>query len=211
MQESSTIKQELLVATTNQYKLKEIRELLSAAPVQLVELNQFPNIKEPEETENTFSANARLKASSYSKMTKMLTVAEDSGLVIDALNGDPGVYSARFVSSDATYQERFVEIFRRLKSVPHLPRTARFICALAVVDNEKVVFETSSTIEGEITKAVSGSAGFGYDPIFYYPPYNATLAEVSQHDKLLVAHRGKAFRNLKRWLINTKNYQLEAQ
>lgn len=206
MQKSSTIKQELLVATTNQYKLKEIRELLSAAPVRLVELNKFSNIKEPEETENTFSANARLKASSYSKMTKMLTVAEDSGLVIDTLNGDPGVYSARFVRPDATYPERFVEIFRRLETVPHLPRTARFVCALAVVDNGKVVFETSSTIEGEIAKAVSGNAGFGYDPIFYYPPYNATLAEVSQHDKLLVAHRGKAFRNLKKWLINTKSY-----
>ena len=206
MQKSSTIKQELLVATTNHYKLKEIRELLSTAPVRLVELNQFPNIKEPEETENTFSANARLKASSYSKMTKMLTVAEDSGLVIDTLNGDPGVYSARFVRPDATYPERFVEIFRRLETVSHLPRTARFVCALAVVDNGKVVFETSSTIEGEIAKAVSGSAGFGYDPIFYYPPYNATLAEVSQHDKLLVAHRGKAFRTLKKWLINTKSY-----
>ena len=206
MRESSTIKQELLVATTNQYKLKEIRELLSVTPVRLVELNKFSNIEEPEETENTFSANARLKASSYFKMTKMLTVAEDSGLVIDALNGDPGVYSARFVRPDATYPERFAEIFRRLETVPHLPRTARFVCALAVVDNGKVVFETSGTIEGEIAKAVSGSAGFGYDPIFYYPPYNATLAEVSQHDKLLVAHRGKAFRNLKKWLMNTEDH-----
>ena len=206
MRESSTIKQELLVATTNQYKLKEIRELLSVTPVRLVELNKFSNIEEPEETENTFSANARLKASSYFKMTKMLTVAEDSGLVIDALNGDPGVYSARFVRPDATYPERFAEIFRRLETVPHLPRTARFVCALAVVDNGKVVFETSGTIEGEIAKAVSGSAGFGYDPIFYYPPYNATLAEVSQHNKLLVAHRGKAFRNLKKWLMNTEDH-----
>ena len=206
MRESSTIKQELLVATTNQYKLKEIRELLSVTPVRLVELNKFSNIEEPEETENTFSANARLKASSYFKMTKMLTVAEDSGLVIDALNGDPGVYSARFVRPDATYPERFAEIFRRLETVPHLPRTARFVCALAVVDNGKVVFETSGTIEGEIAKAVSGSAGFGYDPIFYYPPYNATLAEVSQYDKLLVAHRGKAFRNLKKWLMNTEDH-----
>jgi len=206
VRESSTIKQELLVATTNQYKLKEIRELLSVTPVRLVELNKFSNIEEPEETENTFSANARLKASSYFKMTKMLTVAEDSGLVIDALNGDPGVYSARFVRPDATYPERFAEIFRRLETVPHLPRTARFVCALAVVDNGKVVFETSGTIEGEIAKAVSGSAGFGYDPIFYYPPYNATLAEVSQHNKLLVAHRGKAFRNLKKWLMNTEDH-----
>lgn len=205
MRESSTIKQELLVATTNQYKLKEIRELLAVAPVKLIELSQFSNIEEPEETGETFSANARLKAFSYSKMTNKLTVAEDSGLVIDALNGDPGVYSARFVRPDATYQERFSEIFQRLNTVPHLPRTARFVCALAVVDQGKVVFETSGTIEGEISKTVSGSAGFGYDPIFYYPPYNATLAEVSQHDKLLVAHRGKAFRNLQKWLLNTKS------
>jgi XTP/dITP diphosphohydrolase len=128
-------------------------------------------------------------------------VAEDSGLVIDALDGEPGVRSARFLRPDATYPERFAEIFRRLEARPERPRTARFVCALALVRDGKVVYETTGTVEGEIARAARGSAGFGYDPIFYYPPYDSTLAEVTEEEKLRVAHRGQAFRSLARWLV----------
>ena len=138
----------------------------------------------------------------------ILTVAEDSGLVIDALDGEPGIFSARFLRPDATYPERFAEIFRRLAAQPGRPRTARFVCALALVRRGRVLFETTGTVEGEVAEAPRGSGGFGYDPIFRYPPYGATLAEVSDEEKVRVAHRGVAFRALGRWLkepVQTKN------
>jgi len=197
----------LLVATTNPHKVREIRTLLAVAPVEIVGLDQLPGIREPEETGRTFDANARLKAQYYAAAAAQrqaridLTVAEDSGLVIDALEGAPGVESARFLGADATYPERFAEIFRRLDAHPDRPRTARFVCALAVADaHGRIVFETTGRVEGRIAREARGTAGFGYDPIFYYPPYGRTLAEVDEEAKLHVAHRGHAFRALERWL-----------
>jgi XTP/dITP diphosphohydrolase len=192
----------LLVATTNPHKLREIRGLLAGVDVELIGLDALPPIAEPDETGHTFQENARLKARYYADASSMLTVAEDSGLVIDALDGEPGVRSARFLRRDATYPERFEEIFRRLGARPDRPRTARFVCALAVVSGRGVVFETTGTIDGEITTEPRGSAGFGYDPIFYYPPCHSTLAEVTEDAKLRVAHRGHAFRALGCWLEN---------
>jgi len=194
----------LLVATTNPHKLREIRHLLSDVPVGLVGLESIPPGPEPEETGETFEENARLKALFYAARAKVeshdLTVAEDSGLVIDALDGEPGVRSARFIRPDATYPERFAEIYRRLDAVPDRPRTARFVCALAVARGGNVVFEARAVVEGEITRPPRGRGGFGYDPIFFYPPYRCTLAEVSEASKLCVAHRGQAFRALAEWL-----------
>ena len=212
----------LLVATTNPHKLREIGTLLAGAPVELVGLDALPPIEEPEETGTTFEANAAAKALYYDraasairrklqvvtamdsslnfKRTANLVVAEDSGLVIDALGGEPGVRSARFLRPDASYAERFAEILRRLDGRPGEPRTARFVCAVAVVRDGTVVFETTATVEGEIAREPRGERGFGYDPIFYYPPYGSTLAEVTEDEKLLVAHRGTAFRTLAKWL-----------
>lgn len=215
----------LIVATTNPHKLREIRGLLDDVPVDLVGLDVLGPIPEPEETGETFEENARLKAMYYDTATSAsrrklhassrtlqtvasafrreahdLLVAEDSGLVIDALDGDPGVRSARFLRPDASYAERFAEIFKRLDDRPDQPRTARFVCAVAVVGDRRVVFETRGTVEGEIAREARGSGGFGYDPIFYYPPYKCTLAEVTEAAKLRVAHRGRAFRALAQWL-----------
>jgi XTP/dITP diphosphohydrolase len=190
----------LLIATTNPDKLREIRELLAGVPVQLMHLSDLPPLAEPEETGETFEENARLKARYYAAHAPWMTVAEDSGLVIDALDGEPGVRSARFVRPDASYPERFAEIERRLAAHPGRPRTARFVCALAVVQADQLVFETRGVVEGEIVREARGAAGFGYDPIFYYPPYGKTLAEVTAPQKLAVAHRGHAFRALAAWL-----------
>lgn len=203
----------LLVATTNPGKMREIRELLADAPVALLGLADLPPVEEPGETGATFEENARLKALYYAGHVgePVLTVAEDSGLVVDALDGEPGVRSARFLGPDATYPERFAEIYRRLADCRGAPRSARFVCALAVVGDGRVIYETSGTVEGEIAIGPSGSGGFGYDPIFYYPPYQATLADVTQEEKVRVAHRGVAFRKLARWLaeeaepVQTKN------
>ncbi|HVG56834.1 MAG TPA: RdgB/HAM1 family non-canonical purine NTP pyrophosphatase [Vicinamibacterales bacterium] len=197
----------LLVATTNRDKLREIHAVLDGASLELITLADLPPIVEPEETGATFAENARLKALYYAQAAQttlrdpsVLTVAEDSGLVVDALDGEPGVRSARYLRRDASYQERFDAIFRRLSEQPNRPRTARFVCALAAARGGNVVFETTGTIEGEISPAPHGTNGFGYDPIFLYPPYARTLAEVDDEQKLRVAHRGHAFRNLRTWL-----------
>jgi XTP/dITP diphosphohydrolase len=200
----------LLIATTNRDKLREIQSVIAGAPVQLLSLADLPPVDEPDETGTTFAENARLKALHYAHAAAhsitdeaLLTIAEDSGLVVDALEGEPGVRSARFVRPDASYAERFEEIYRRLSVLRDAPRTSRFICALAAVRNGSIVFETTGIIEGEIAPAPRGTRGFGYDPIFVYPPYGRTLAEVSDEDKLRVAHRGHAFRNLRAWLETT--------
>ena len=192
----------LVVATTNPGKLREIRALLADVPVTLVGLADMPPVEEPEETGVTFEENARLKALYYHShlAANGMTVAEDSGLVIDALDGEPGVRSARFLRPDASYPERFAEIFRRLAERPNQPRTARFVCAVAVVENGRVIYETTGAVEGEIAEAPSGTGGFGYDPIFYYPAYGSTLADVTQEEKISVAHRGIAFRRMAAWL-----------
>ena len=190
----------LLVATTNTGKLREIRSLLGGSAVELITLRDLDPIEEPEETGATFEENARLKALYYADRSGLTTVAEDSGLVVDGLDGEPGVRSARFLRSDASYPERFAEIFRRLAGPPAKNRAARFVCALAVVEGGAIVFEARGTVEGEIAHHARGTHGFGYDPIFYYPPYGATLADVAEDAKLAVAHRGQAFRALAEWL-----------
>jgi XTP/dITP diphosphohydrolase len=190
----------LLVATTNRDKLREIRSLLASVNVELITLRDLPPVPEPEETGETFQENARLKARYYSAASGLMTIAEDSGLVIDSLGGEPGVRSARFLRPDASYAERFDVILRRLAEHPDRGRAARFLCAATVVDDDRILFETVGTIEGEIADAPLGSGGFGYDPIFFYPPYGMTLAQVSADAKLAVAHRGEAFRAVAVWL-----------
>src|SRR5688500_3030960 len=152
----------LLIATTNPHKLREIRDLLSDIPVELVGLDSLPTAEEPEETGETFEENARLKAFFYDRLVNdpshcAMTVAEDSGLVLDALDGEPGVRSARCLRPDATYPERFAEIFRRLDEKPDRPRAARFVCAIAVVREGRLVYETRGVVEGEIARAPRGS------------------------------------------------------
>jgi len=190
----------LVIATTNPDKLREIRQILADLPVVLASLGDFPPIEAPEETGETFEANARLKALAYEPRTHALTVAEDSGLVVDGLDGEPGVHSARYLGPDASYPDRFADITRRLAARPERPRTARFVCAVAVASEGRILWETTAAVEGTIAHEPKGSAGFGYDPIFFYPPYGRTLGEVSDAEKRAVAHRGQAFRALARWL-----------
>jgi XTP/dITP diphosphohydrolase len=188
----------ILIATTNTGKLREIQALLEGAPVLFKTLHDVPPLPEPEETGSTFEENARLKARAYAAMTGLPTVAEDSGLEIDALGGEPGIHSARYPGE--TYPEKFANLYARLAGAPR-PWTARFVCALAMVDRDGTIqFEARATVEGEVAESPSGSFGFGYDPMFYYPPYGKTLGEVDGLEKLAVAHRGKAFRAFRDWL-----------
>ena len=203
----------LLIATTNPGKLREIRRILAGSAVELVSLRDFPPVPEPDETGATFAENARLKALYYDSMIAAAasteadpidTVAEDSGLVIDALDGEPGVQSARFLGSEASYPERFEEIYRRLAAAPSASRAARFVAAVAVVHAAAVIYETTGVVEGEIAPAPCGDRGFGYDPIFYCPVYGTTLAAVTDEEKIAVAHRGRAFRQLADWLAERR-------
>ena len=189
----------ILVATTNPGKVREIRSVLHGLRVDLKVLTDFPAVPEPEETGKTFAANALLKARYYASALKLATVAEDSGLVIDVLGGRPGVESARYPGH--TYPDKFAGLHRELAGHPQ-PWRARFVCALAFVDLQSVEprFTTEATVEGEIAPDARGPYGFGYDPIFYYPPYGCTLGEVPDEKKLAVAHRGKAFRQFRMWL-----------
>lgn len=194
---------DLLVATTNPGKLREIRELLGDLPVVLHSLAEWPEVPAADETGKTFADNARLKALHYAGATGMVTVAEDSGLEIDALAGAPGVQSARFGGEPSTYPEKFTLIYTALARRPSAPRTARFVAALAVADGDRIVFETAGTVEGEIAPEPRGGSGFGYDPIFYYPPFGSTFAEAGDR-KSSVSHRGKAFRHLRSWLSSQR-------
>ena len=188
----------LLVATTNPGKLREIRPLLAGLPITLVTLADVPPVPEPEETADTFWENARIKALAYAQATGLMTVAEDSGLEIDALGGEPGVRSARFLGVGTPYPARFQEIFRRLGTQP---RDARFVTALALASGSEVLFETETTVEGRIAEAPAGEHGFGYDPIFFYPPFGQTTAQLTDDQKAVISHRARAFRDLERHLL----------
>ncbi len=185
----------LLVATTNRNKVIEIREILAGLPVDIDSLDRYPGVEVAEEPGTTFAENARAKATHYSHHTGQLAVADDSGLEIDVLGGAPGVKSARF--NGTSYPEKFAAISRSLDAKGVATSAARFVCALAVADDRNVVFEATGVIEGELAREPRGTGGFGYDPIFFYPPYGRTLAEVSPAEKTSVSHRGRAFRALR--------------
>ena len=195
----------LLLATTNAGKLREIRGVLAGLPLDLVTLADVPPMPEPEEHGATFQENARSKALEYAKATGRLVVAEDSGLEIDALDRAPGVHSARFAADKApTYPEKFELIYRLLRErVGEVDSTARFVCALALAEPGRILFEATGRVEGRITSPPRGSRGFGYDPIFYYPPFDATLAELDPARKASVSHRGQAFAQLREHITRT--------
>jgi len=189
----------LLVATTNANKVHEIRQLLDSVDVELVTLAAWPFVVAPEETGKTFEQNAHAKALYYAAATGELTVAEDSGLEIDALDGAPGVESARFGGAETPYAEKFAMIYDALHAKGMETSRARFVCAVALAQAGRVLFEMRGTVEGVIAPAPQGDGGFGYDPIFFYPPYGKTLAEVGDA-KAAVSHRGEAFRALRAFL-----------
>jgi XTP/dITP diphosphohydrolase len=193
-----------LLATTNQDKVREIRALLAHLPIELVGLDELPPIAPPEETGSTFAENARLKAQYYSAHTHLPAIAEDSGLEVDALGGIPGVQSARFCGDDATYPERFAELYLRLDAIGARDSTARFVCHVALADGDAIVFEARGTVEGQIAPEPRGPNGFGYDPIFFHPPSGMTLGEVPPERKAAVSHRGNAFRQLAAFLAGSR-------
>ncbi len=186
----------LLVSTFNPGKLREFQGYLAGLPFEVTGLQSLPEVPPSPEDGDTFEQNARQKASYYSRLFTGLTLADDSGLVVDALGGEPGVYSARFVSSSATDEQRCREILTRLEDVAKPDRTARFVCYLALARQGKIMQTFEGTVEGEIAREPRGDNGFGYDPIFLVPELNRTMAELSAAEKLKASHRGQALRKM---------------
>jgi XTP/dITP diphosphohydrolase len=195
----------ILVASTNPGKLKELREML-ASDIEWVGLSDFPGIAEIEEDGATFAENARKKALGYAKATGLWTLADDSGLVIDALGGQPGVHSARFSGAkDAKRSlidhKNIAKVLKLLKDVPKEKRQAKFICCLCLASSDKVLIETQGQVEGTIIDEPMGENGFGYDPIFYVPKLNKTVAQLDSAAKNAISHRGNAIGKLKPLLL----------
>jgi XTP/dITP diphosphohydrolase len=198
----------ILVATTNPGKVRELRALLGEG-IEWKSLADFPGVGEVTEDGATFAENARKKALGYARATGLWTLADDSGLVVDALGGAPGVNSARFSGERARGADRKVidrrnmeKLLSLLQGVPMGKRTARFTCCLCLASRDKVLIETQGTLEGLITEEPAGTGGFGYDPVFFVPQLGKTVAQLGEDEKNAISHRGNAMRKLKPLLRN---------
>jgi len=189
------------LATRNVHKIREIRAMLARAniPVYIRTAREL-NVPPPQETGTTFLENARIKARYYARYFQCPTLADDSGLVIPALDGFPGVHSARWGADRMTQEEKNRWIVERLQHRPPEDRTAMFVCALVFADRERILWETEVRVTGQITPEPRGHRGFGYDPIFFYPPAGKTFAEMTPEEKNAVSHRGRALRAWLRFL-----------
>ena len=191
---------DLLLATQNPGKLNEMRQLLEGLPFRVLRPTDLGIHEAPEETGATFMENAILKAKHYAGRSGLLTVADDSGLSVDALGGGPGLYSSRFGGEGATDADRNRLLLEKLGGVPEENRAARFTSAVAVARGPEVLFQAEEKVEGRIASEPRGPHGFGYDPLFFYPPFGTTFGEAAPADKDRVSHRGKAFARLRDFL-----------
>jgi XTP/dITP diphosphohydrolase len=182
----------VLVATHNRGKIAEYKDLLQELALDWVGLADVGVTRDVAETGNTFEANAILKAAAYAAETKLLTLADDSGLEVDALNGEPGVLTARYGGEGLTPKERYELLLRNLAGVSWEARTARFRCVIAVYDQSGLVGTAEGSCEGIIATEAAGEGGFGYDPVFYLPDWGKTMAQLPPGEKHKISHRGKA-------------------
>jgi XTP/dITP diphosphohydrolase len=190
----------LLVATHNQGKIREYAALLADLPVQVTSLRAEGIDQDVDETGDTFLANARLKAETYAAISGLWTWADDSGLEVDGLAGRPGVYSARYGGPGLSDQARYEKVLTELQSIPREQWTARFRCVVALAIPGGSTHTVEGTVEGRITDQPRGEHGFGYDPIFFLPDYNATMAELPPEIKNQISHRARAATLAKRLL-----------
>ncbi len=187
----------LVLATWNLDKIREIRQILK--DIEIIPISKFPGAEKVEEMGLTFWENAYLKAKYAFELTGLPSAADDTGLVVDYLHGFPGVFSSRFAGENATYTENRKKLLRLLKGVPMSKRRASFVCVVAFVDKNNIAF-FEGRVDGFIIPEERGSGTFGYDPVFLYPPYGRTFAEIPVELKNRVSHRFKAFKQLKEFL-----------
>lgn len=187
----------IIFATGNQGKMKEIREILADLDAEVLSLKDAGIKADIVEDGKTFEENAQIKAKAICEMTGEIVLADDSGLEIDYLNKEPGVYSARYMGEDTSYRIKNANLIERLKGVPDEQRTARFVCSIAAAFPDGRTKTVRAAMEGRIGYEEKGENGFGYDPIFYLPEYGCTSAELSMEEKNKISHRGKALRAIK--------------
>lgn len=198
--------QKIIFATGNEGKIREIREILegltiNGEPVLVLSMKEAGITGEPEETGKSFKENAVLKArAAFGAAEGAIVMADDSGLEIDCLNKEPGIYSARYMGTDTSYREKNRNLIERLSGVPEEKRTARFVCAIACVFPDGSAITEQAAIEGRIGYEERGENGFGYDPIFMVPSYGRSTAELSPEEKNRISHRGKALRAMRKRL-----------
>lgn len=187
----------LVLASTNKGKIQELRRLLAGLPLEIISLADFPGVPSVVEDGDSFAENAVIKAKTIADYTGELTLADDSGLEVDALNGEPGVYSARYGQPGWNDRERYHFLLEKLQDVPLERRTARFRCVVAVCDPRNgQVSKVDGTVEGMILTEPKGENGFGYDPVFFIPELGKTMAELSQEEKNYCSHRARAIEKM---------------
>ena len=187
----------IIFATGNEGKLREIREIMSDLDVEILSMKEAGIHADIVENGTTFEENAAIKARTVCELTGTIVLADDSGLEIDALNKEPGIYSSRYMGEDTSYRIKNAALIERLKGVPDEKRTARFVCAAAAAFPDGTVKIVRGVMEGRIGYEEKGENGFGYDPIFFLPEYGCTSAELTREEKNRISHRGKALRALK--------------
>ncbi len=183
---------QIVLATHNKGKMSEINNLLSSS-YEVLTLDHFPNIKEIPETGKTLKENAFIKARTVFEMTGLPSLADDTGLEVEALGGEPGVFSARYAGEQASYQDNCEKLLKNMMRVPKEDREAKFRTVIAYKDDNKEL-SCDGSVKGEIAQSPKGSFGFGYDSVFYYPPLEKTFAELSEEEKNSISHRGRALR-----------------
>jgi XTP/dITP diphosphohydrolase len=193
----------IILATRNLDKAREIRAIFKGFPIPIEGLDAYPSVQEVEETGKTLEENAILKAMAARDSTGRASLADDSGLFVEALNGEPGVFSARFAGEGATYSDNNARLLELLRGIPREERGASFVCVVALVlENGKCeIFR--GEITGYITTEPRGDRGFGYDPVFFHPPSGRTFAELSPEEKNLISHRYLAFSNARKYMEKT--------
>jgi XTP/dITP diphosphohydrolase len=185
----------LVIATRNKGKTKEIKDLFKDFPVDIKNIDDFGPIPHLEEDGDTFDENAYKKASFAARILGLPALADDSGLTVEALKGAPGIHSARYAGENATDEQRYLKLLSEMEGVPN--RKAAFECVISIAVPTGPALTYEARCEGLITEVPAGSSGFGYDPVFYYPPYKKTFAELTRQEKNRVSHRGKALAELK--------------
>ena len=191
----------IVFATGNAGKVKEIRMILADLGMEVLSMKEAGICLDIEEDGTTYEENALIKARAVAAHTDAIVMADDSGLEVDALNKEPGVYSARYLGEDTPYSIKNAEIIKRLEGLEGEQRSARFVCAIAAIFPDKSEVTTRATIEGQIGFEEKGTNGFGYDPIFYVPEFGKTTAELTEEEKNQVSHRGKALELMKKELM----------
>jgi XTP/dITP diphosphohydrolase len=199
---------QLVLATNNRDKVREIKHLLEDLPITVMTADDFLEFPDPKETGTTLEANARIKARAIAEFCNLPALADDSGLEVDALDGAPGVYSSRYAGENVTYKDNNEKLIREMRDIPKEKRSACFKCVIAIDWNDGSVDIVEGRADGEITEDILAGEGFGYDPVFYYSPSKKRFSEMTVEEKNVISHRGRALQDARAKIVERLNRSL---